>query len=51
MIPGESTTVLDAADALIEQFPRYLASERGRGAGTIINYVHTAKLFRAAGPS
>ena len=45
VIPGESTTVLDAADALIEQFRLYLASERALGAGTIINYVHTARLF------
>jgi site-specific recombinase XerD len=37
--------VLTAAGEIVEQFRRYLVTERGLRAGTITNYLHVARLF------
>jgi integrase/recombinase XerD len=45
VVPEAPVAVLTAAAQLVEQFRVYLAGERGLGAGTIMNYLHTARLF------
>src|SRR5205823_1322157 len=45
VVPEVPVAVLTAAAQLVEQFRLYLVGERGLGAGTITNYLHTARLF------
>lgn len=45
VVPEAPVAVLTAAAVLVEQFRLYLVGERGLGAGTITNYLHTARLF------
>ena len=45
VMPEPPVAVLTAAAELIEQFRLYLVGERGLGAGTITNYLYTARLF------
>jgi len=45
VVPQAPVAVLTAADVLVEEFRLYLVGERGLGAGTITNYLHTAGLF------
>jgi integrase/recombinase XerD len=45
VVPEASAPVLTADEEIVELFRRYLVAERGLGAGTITNYVHTARLF------
>ncbi len=45
VVPEAPAAVLTAAAELIEQFRLYLVGERGLGAGTITNYLYTARLF------
>jgi integrase/recombinase XerD len=44
-IPPEQAAVLSVTEELLARFDRYLASERGLGAGTMVGYVHAARLF------
>ncbi len=45
VVPQAPVAGLTAADVLVEEFRLYLVGERGLGAGTITNYLHTAGLF------
>lgn len=45
VVPPAPLAVLTAAGVLVEEFRLYLVGERGLGAGTITNYLHTARLF------
>lgn len=45
VVPDPPAEVLTAAEELVERFRVYLVGERGLGAGTIANYLHTARLF------
>lgn len=45
VMPEPPEAVLTVAAVLVEQFRLYLVGERGLGAGTITNYLHTARLF------
>jgi len=50
--PEATVAVLTAAEELVERFRLYLIGERGLGAGTIGNYLHTARLFlRSVSPA
>lgn len=49
VISGELPVVLDATDAVVEHFRQYLVTERGLGAGTIVNYLHVTRLFLRRG--
>ncbi len=45
VVPEAPVAVLTTVAGLVEQFRLYLVGERGLGAGTITNYLHTARLF------
>ncbi len=45
VVPEMPVAILTGATGLVEQFRLYLTGERGLGAGTITNYLHTARLF------
>lgn len=45
VVPEPPVAVLTAAAVLVEQFRLYLVGERGLSAGTITNYLHTARRF------
>jgi site-specific recombinase XerD len=45
VVPEAAVAVPAADEEIVELFRRYLVSERGLCAGTIVNYVHTTRLF------
>lgn len=45
VVPEAPAAALSGVDELVERFRVYLVGERGLGAGTIRNYLHTALLF------
>lgn len=50
VVPSAAAAVLTVSEELLEQFRRFLLSERGLGEGTVVGYVHAAGLFlQAAG--
>jgi integrase/recombinase XerD len=48
VVPAEQAAALSVTEELLDRFRRYLASERGLGAGTIPGYVRAAGLFLQA---
>jgi site-specific recombinase XerD len=45
VIPAAPIVPLSSSEQLVERFRRYLVSERGLTAGTIVNHLHAARLF------
>ena len=48
VIPDAPVAVLSASERLVERFGRFLVTERGLAAGTIVNHRHAAGLFLAS---